>query len=374
MHSLSGGGAERVVSWLANRWTERGRRVTVITLQRAEAAEYDLNPRVERIALGQAGRSQSAWQAVWKNFARARRLRRAVRQSDARTVLSFTEKVNVLMLLACFGLAVRVVIAERTDPRAHHIGRSWGLMRRLLYRRCGGIVVQTDAVREWARRLVGPAPVYVVPNAVRSHPAGDDFECGDLPDTRRTVALGRLSPEKGFDLLIAAFGQVAMQHPEWTLEIHGEGDERRPLEEQIANLALAGRVALPGWTPQPDRVLAEAELFVLPSRYEGMPNALLEAMSCGLPCVSFDCDSGPREIIRDDVDGVLVPAGDVHALGQALSRMMGDRPLRERLGDRAREVRERFGEERVLALWDAVLDGTAEAEFKTVSGAPPPGG
>ena len=124
------------------------------------------------------------------------------------------------------------------------------------------------------------------------------------------VAMGRLSPEKGFDLLIDAFARLAAQHADWRLEIAGEGPERDALQRQIDAAGLQPQVQLVGWVSDPERFLSRSALFVMSSRYEGFPVALLEAMACGVPVISFDCDSGPREIIRPDVDGVLVPAGD----------------------------------------------------------------
>lgn len=141
--------------------------------------------------------------------------------------------------------------------------------------------------------------------------------------------------------------------------ILGEGPERAALERAIHERGLADRVMLPGVSKNPEEWLRACDLFVLSSRYEGFPNALGEAMACGLPVVSFDCPVGPGEIIIDGEDGLLVPAGDVSALAAALRRLIDNPDEAARMGDRAARVVERFGEEAVAARWEALLLSTA---------------
>jgi glycosyltransferase involved in cell wall biosynthesis len=174
--------------------------------------------------------------------------------------------------------------------------------------------------------------------------------------------MGRLSPEKGFDLLIRAFAQVAASHPDWSLQILGEGEHRPALEALVHAFQLGDRVRLPGWVDQPESLLQQAALFVLSSRYEGFPNALLEAMASGLTCISFDCDSGPVEIIRHEVDGLLVPAEDTDALARALERLMADEALRVRLALEATTVVARFGYDGVLEQWDRLVDAAGPSD------------
>jgi glycosyltransferase involved in cell wall biosynthesis len=365
IHSLSGGGAERTAARLANHWAGQGLDVTLITLDSADNDMYSVHERVRRVGLGLMSVSASRRQAVRNNVSRVMDLRRAIHDSRAASVVSLTEKMNVTALLACAGTPLNVVICERTDPRHHHIGRFWSWLRRRTYPRCHGLVVQTEGVRTWARTLVRNRPVYVIPNAAWAEP--DARLAPQSPgEPYRIVGLGRLADHKGFDLLAEAFARVASRHPDWILEIHGEGDQRRALEQFRETHDLENRLALPGWNHNPQEALARGSLFVLPSRYEGFPNALLEAMAVGLPCISFDCESGPRDILRHEVDGLLVPPQDIDAMARAMDRLMSDTQLREQLGKRAAEVLNRFSPDRFFRQWDAVLRAEPESTVDAI--------
>jgi glycosyltransferase involved in cell wall biosynthesis len=178
-------------------------------------------------------------------------------------------------------------------------------------------------------------------------------------DRKKIVSVGSLRKVKGHDLLIDAFALIANQNPAWDLEIYGEGGERHNLESQIERLGLKDRVSLCGHVASPISKLRMADLFALPSRAEGFPNALAEAMACGLPVVSFDCRSGPSDLIRPGIDGLLVAPGDVAAFAAALASLIKDPNQRIQFGSRAPEVLERFGLVRILALWEELLHGAS---------------
>lgn len=352
IHALNTGGSERAICALANHWAEQGREVTLITLDSAETDAFPLHSHVRRVGLGLMRESKSLPQALANNIRRLRRLRRAIREAGARQVISFTDRMNVLTLIACYGGPWDVIIAERSNPRRQWMGRVWEFLRRRVYPRCQAIVVQTESVACQAKSWVGSRPVVVIPNGVQQPAVLRSPETRD----RRIVAMGRLSPEKGFDLLLEAFAQAAPSHPGWWLQILGEGGQRRELEGRIQSLQLGARVQLTGWTAEPEPILQQAAVFVLSSRYEGFPNALLEAMASGLACISFACDNGPAEIIRDGVDGLLVPAEDVTALAQALNTLMADEATRLRLAQEATTVVARFSPESCYERWDHVVE------------------
>jgi GalNAc-alpha-(1->4)-GalNAc-alpha-(1->3)-diNAcBac-PP-undecaprenol alpha-1,4-N-acetyl-D-galactosaminyltransferase len=354
--SLALGGAERVVARMANHWATRGDTVKVITLSAAATDTYPLDPAVTRIALDLMRDSRGPIWALHNNWVRVRKLREAILRSRSDTVISFTDRMNVVTLLACGSLPVDIVISERIDPSQQRLGVNWSALRRLVYSRARALVVQTERVRRQMESVMERRPIYVIPNSV-------DEPAADRPHEPRSIlngalqlaAMGRLDYQKGFDLLIDAFARASEGRPNWSLTILGDGPERRRLEDQIHTRGLDPRVHLRGWISDPATVLRKCDAFVLSSRFEGFPNALLEAMALGLPAISFDCPSGPAEIIRHEVDGLLVAAGDVPALSAAIRRLLSDDQLRGRLGTEAIRVVDRFSSERYFARWDAVL-------------------
>jgi glycosyltransferase involved in cell wall biosynthesis len=355
IYSLAVGGAERVASTMINHWVGVGEQVTLVTLDSVEKDFYRIDARVKRIALGLTSESKNRREFIGNNLRRVKSLRSFFRGSESDVVVSFIDKCNVLVLLATLGLSVPVIVSERNDPRKHAVGSTTAGLRRLLYPHARAVVVQTQGVGQWAGRIVKKEAIYVIPNPI-SKQFLDTHGSNGKSAHHNVVAMGRMEPQKGFDRLLTAFAKCAEKHPEWTLRIVGEGAERPSLHALAVKLGLESRVRLDTVTKEPEQVLRDSDLFVLSSRYEGFPNVLLEAMACGLPVISFDCPSGAREMIRDGIDGVLVPSDDVEALAKAMDRLMGAQQERQRLAARAVEVNERFGLPRVMTMWSELLD------------------
>lgn len=355
--SLGAGGAERVLSILANAWAGRGKHVTVVTLATPDTDFYALDPRIERIGLAGMADSSGPLDAIRHNGRRLAGLRRAIAANRPDVVLSLGDQANVLALLAGAGLGGKIVVAEHNDPRRHEIGRAWNLLRRITYPWAARVVMLTEGTRRWALTQWPRWRAVAIPNPVElAAPANPPPTCFG---PRTVVTLGRLVPQKGHDFLIQAFAAIAGRFPEWSLVIFGEGAERPALERRLAEAGLTGRAHLPGTVGDVAGVLAQADLFVLSSRYEGFPVALLEAMAAGLPVVSFDCDSGPADIITPGEDGLLVPAENVPALADAMAGLMADESERRRLGGNARAVAERFSPVAILARWESLLADVA---------------
>jgi glycosyltransferase involved in cell wall biosynthesis len=349
--SLGGGGAERIVSGLATRWARAGLDVSVVTLGSRTTDAYEVDPRVRRVTLDLLRPSRHAVEGIVQASRRILALRRALVSLRPDVILSFMTSTNVLALLATIGERPRVFVCERTDPRRERVGASWAALRRLLYPLAAGIVVQTESVSAWARAI--SSRVHVIPNSVE-RPAITAAP-GEDRGPRRLIALGRLSREKGFDLLIDAFARIADRHPDWSLTILGEGPERPRLEALVMTSRLQGRISLPGRVSDPTPHLAASHAFALPSRHEGFPNALLEAMAAGLPVVAFDCLSGPAEIVVHEQNGLLVAAGDVTGLAAALARLMGNPAERIRMGKNATDIADALAPEAILGRWNELV-------------------
>jgi len=239
------------------------------------------------------------------------------------------------------------------------------------YPRLDAVVTLTDADRRDYEAALRSAParadgagaadkpvVVAIPNFLTAWPGRRWW-----PRRPVVVSAGRLSREKGFDLLIRAFRPVARDHPRWQLHIYGGGRKETALRERIARYELTDSARLMGASRRLDRRLAAASLFVLSSRAEGFPMVLLEAMACGLPVVSFDCPHGPAEIIRPGRDGLLVPPGDVAGLSAAMSRLIADPDQRREMGAAARARAAEFTASGTVPMWERLfqrlLDRTA---------------
>jgi GalNAc-alpha-(1->4)-GalNAc-alpha-(1->3)-diNAcBac-PP-undecaprenol alpha-1,4-N-acetyl-D-galactosaminyltransferase len=243
------------------------------------------------------------------------------------------------------------VISERNDPAVQSLGKMWDWLRRRIYRYADVITANSRGVLKTLANFVPPSKLAYVPN-VMAIPSEDDSQVFDAPTI---LAIGRLHPQKAYDVLLDAFALLVSQAPEWRLSCIGEGPLQEALQRQAERLNIAKQVTWHGRIGNPFAYYRSAEIFVMPSRYEGTPNALLEAMSCGLPVVVSDAASGPLEYVENEVSGLVVPVNHPQALAEALLRLIAAPDLRQRLGQAAHE---RIAEcETVAALpaWEQVI-------------------
>lgn len=353
--SLARGGAERVTTNMANQLFDEGWQVTIVTLSDASTDSFKLRPGVRRVALGLEGESANPLVAVVSNMRRIRALRRVLKDARPDAALGMMNTASALLAFAARGLKIVTIGSERGNPSTVRLGAAWSWLRRIAYRRLHAVVALTPEASSWLARDTGARNITVIPNAVvwplpDQVPRVDPDSVGQL-GRMRLMAVGRLSQVKGYDKLLEAFAGVAARHANWELVIVGEGPQRSVLQAQLDRLGLAGRVILAGEAGNLVDWYQRADLFVLTSRHEGFPNVVLEAMAQGLACVSFDCEAGPRNIIRTGIDGLLVQDQDSAALATALDQLMSDSELRARYAARATEVRERFSSTRIVGMW-----------------------
>jgi glycosyltransferase involved in cell wall biosynthesis len=275
------------------------------------------------------------------------RLLRRLRATSGEIVIA-TSPAWALLATAAAPPDAILVAQEHLHHRAHRPALARDIRRR--YRALAALVVLTEADRADYGAELG-ARVVQIPDPVAVPPAG-----GPSPlDAPVVVAAGRLTRAKGYDMLIRAFAEVAARHPSWTLQIYGSGPEKPALEALIAEHRLQGTVELLGPTRHLEEAFREASVFVLSSRFEGFGMAIVEAMRCGLPVVSFDCPPGPADIITPGREGVLVPAEDVDALAGALGDLLADDARRRAYAAAALRRARDFDVAAIGPRWDALL-------------------
>jgi GalNAc-alpha-(1->4)-GalNAc-alpha-(1->3)-diNAcBac-PP-undecaprenol alpha-1,4-N-acetyl-D-galactosaminyltransferase len=358
--SMEGGGAERVAALLSNHWAERGYDVTLMpTFSGRGECIYPLDKQVKLVYL--ADRVADTSKSLINKLRRLFVLRGVISELDPDVIVSFLPHVNAAAIMAAMGLQIRIVVAERTYPPAMPLSPVLERVRAMAYPRAFAVVMQTEQGMRWlSSTCANKAQGRVIPNpVVYPLPIGEPMVQPAYfiePARKILLAVGRLGEEKGFDILMRAFAKIYICHPDWDLVILGEGVERQRLEAQRDALNLGDRVQMPGRVGNLADWYNRADLYVLSSRFEGFPNTLAEAMAHGLPAVSFDCDTGPRDIIRHDIDGFLVsPDAGAEGLAQALSALMANPAKRKCMAEAATAVRERFSMSYVSGLWDEVL-------------------
>jgi glycosyltransferase involved in cell wall biosynthesis len=345
--SLQVGGAEKVLTKLANHYAENNHHVSLVTFQKKSTPSfYLLNKNIEVYALDcLLEGAPSFLKRFYALFQRVSLLRKTFKKLSPELIISFVDITNITTLCAAYGLKIPVIVSERTHPAYHQLSKFYQKARLLTYRWAFRIVVQTASVAEYFPDFL-KSKIEIIPNPV-------EVPLSQIPSlnrTKRIVTLGRLRSYKGFDTLIKAFSEVQKEYKDWQLYIYGEGEERQNLEMLVSSLKLEKKTFLPGETKDVWKVLNSASLFVLPSHFEGFPNALCEAMVAGLPVIASDC-SGNRDIIISNKNGKLFPIGDYQALTQAMKELIQDESLRKKLAQEAKNLSKQVDEKKVFSKW-----------------------
>ncbi len=353
--TLNGGGAERVMSSMANHWAAKGHEVTLITHDRTENDFFPLERTVIRYGFDISKPPRHIGDTIRHNIQRISLPRSVMKEIHPDVAISFTVRMNIQNLIALTGTGIPIIVSERNNPLAQRQPLPWELLRKHLYPRSSALVVQTDAARAWASAFMPQHKIHVIPNPVSVQGSTSPGTHPVHPDRPVVCSIGRLIPSKGFDILVRSFHAASRDKPEWTLQILGEGQDRPRLERIAGELGIQDRVLMPGRVKNPFDYLRSSTLFVLPSRHEGFPNALIEAMTLGLPVISTDCPFGPSEIITHGVDGILVPNGDMERLSHEMRCLMENAGSRESLGQNAKASSRRFHLDVIMQRWESLV-------------------
>lgn len=302
INAIHDGGAERVMINLAAYFAKVGYESILVTSFR-DTWEYDVPQTVKRLSLEDTEIKQSR---LKRNVSRIYKLRQLCKTEKPDILISFMAEPNFRAILATWGLPVKNLISVRNDPNKEYAGKIGYLVGKYVLPFADGCVFQTQEAKEWfPKKLQNKSRI--IYNAVKE----DFYHIERHPVPGEIVTCGRLELQKNHALLIDAFSKVVALYPEATLKIYGEGSLRQKLQKQIDDLGLHNKAFLMGATNHVEKVLETADLFVLSSDFEGMPNALMEAMAAGVPCISTDCPcGGPRELFGAASESCLIPAKD----------------------------------------------------------------
>lgn len=329
-------GAYKMFLWVAKMLQDNGMNVTICTFMPTELSNIPYG--VKWI-----NREDLAKKSL---LAKVATIRSIMKQGDYDISISFLLDANVYNTLACLGLRTKSVICERNDPFKPHY---WALkFWKPLLGFADGAVFQLPRVAQYYNNV--KAPIAVIPN-----PIEPPLSCVPEWDDRDKVilTLGRLDLfQKRQDVLIEAFSEFHAQHPEYELHIYGNGDDESKIQQLIAEFHLENAIKLMGVTYDSATVYCKARIFVLSSDFEGIPNALMEAMAYGLPCVSTDCrPGGAALLVQDGSNGYLIPAGNARMLAERLRYLVETPEVAEQLGNSAKTISQTFSQEIIAQRW-----------------------
>ncbi len=348
INAIHDGGAERVILQLAKHFANNGYKSVLVT-SFVDDNEYPVPENVLRITLEEKNDKKSF---VSRNISRIVKLRRICKEVRPLGVISFMGEPNIRIILATIGLHLKRIVSIRNDPRKEYPGFIGKFLAYHLVAKADGGVFQTEEAKEWfPLRFQNKSTVIM--NDVDSI----FFETDRIPGGKIVVNMGRLCDQKNQALLINAFAKAVEKHPDYCLRIYGIGPLKEQLEEQISSKKITDKIELMGLTNDAPNVLAHADIFVLSSNYEGMPNALLEALAIGVPSISTDCPcGGPKTIIKNKENGILIPVNDERALEESLCILMDNPIYANNLGNQAREDAKNYRPEIVFEKWKSYIE------------------
>lgn len=349
--SLRKGGAERVFVNLAKYFQAEGYRVVMVTQYQKEE-EYELPDGIERI-LSDIGEEKVTASRAVNFFRRLNKLHAIWKERQPDLVLSCIGKNNFMTVVTTRGTKTRAVVSVVGEAKEEYPSRGMRMLADFLFSCAAGVILQTERSRGFFCRKVGEKAV-ILPNSLNPAFIRPRYEG---VREKKIVSVGRMDANKNHEMQLRAFARLKDKYPEYTLVIYGDGELRPYIEETAEELGIAKRVFLPGVVQDVAERIGQASLFLLTSYSEGVSNALIEALALGLPVIATDVPSGgTEELMKDGVNGLIIPAGEQAALTRAMDRLLGDPAYAQQLGREAARIQERLAPERVNPLWKAYFE------------------
>lgn len=343
-NGLPGGGAERVMSVVANYLNSKKYEVSFIMLRKVDEA-YELSKGI-KCYYREKKRSGDFIREI-------KYLHDFEKKNPNAVFISFFTYQSLYTILASIGTKAQVIVSERNDPRKTVCGKTMKIIRDLLYgcTKCRNVVFQTEGAKEYFNSTIQSKGIIIL-NPVRNN----------LPEhykanSKKIVSIGRLTYQKNYTLLIESFALFCQKYNDYKLEIYGKGELESTLRELVETLGIEDKVIFEGFRSDVHEQIADAAMFVISSDYEGLSNALLEAMAMGLPCISTDSPpGGARMVITDGENGLLVPVGNKKKLTEAMDLIASNMDFAEKMGKKAAKMREMLSEEKICNQWEKMID------------------
>lgn len=345
--SLYGGGAERVACNLANFLEKKGHTIEILTMSETHE-KYDLNENISVRTLVSINERNSI---IKKTIFRICRFIKYLIAREKDVYIVMLPRTTIMLLAFRWLTKAKVIASERVDPATYADPIAKNLKK--LARRADAWVFQTEDAKKWYGETIRNCKSIVIPNAVNPAFIRKSY----IGEKRKIIATaGRLDSQKNFHLLIEAFSKISKEFQDFNLVIYGKGIEESALKEYASDLGLQKRVVFPGNIQNIAEEMEKNSMFVLSSDFEGMPNALMEAMALGMPCVATDCPcGGPRFLIENEVNGLLVPVGDAEAIAKAMKNILSDHNMAEKLGSEARKISSKLAPDKIYGQWEEFI-------------------
>lgn len=334
------GGAQRVIANLANEAIKRGHEVRIIITGNTTESVYNLDARISLYCYS-FGKSR---------IAKFKAIRSKIKTYDPDIIIPFLTMVNIVIILTTLGMKIPILISERNDPEKST--KKEKIFSKLLYRLASGIVVQTMAIAETVKQY-GVKKIFVIPNPIIGH----QFRKKDYHLNGKCIAVGRLTAQKNYKTMIEGFKEFVKLYPKFKLDIYGDGEDKIQLQEFINKNNLSKSVFLKGTVKNIIELECEYDCFIMTSDFEGMPNALAEALSVGVPCIATDCDGGgAKYLIQTGYNGMLIKKNDATELVNALKKVIDERQFAKKLGENAILINETLSLKNIMDLWFLAIE------------------